>query len=91
MGVYVDHAFGALFEKWQGEGKCIRIGRSPLNAIRHQPEVPTPPLHKAEISDTSTHTTWADDIILVASTKGELGEMIGAFIGRAEAHSLSIQ
>lgn len=45
----------------------------------------------SEISETLARATWADDIILMASAKEELGEMIGELIGRAETHSLSIQ
>lgn len=51
----------------------IRMGGSPLNAVRCQPDVPTPSLHKAETSDMFTHATWADDIILMASPRTNLG------------------
>lgn len=77
-----------MFDRWQSEGKGVRVGGSPLTAARHQP---SPPLHQAETADYLTNVTWADDFILIASSKAALGEMVEDFLICAEEQSLIIQ
>lgn len=88
---YVDHTFGQMFDRWHADGKCARVGGSPLHAVRHQPKARISPLHQAEIPDNLTHATWADDFVLAASTKADLEGMIEEFVVHAERQSLNTQ
>lgn len=40
---HVDYTFGTMFDKWQAEGREVKVGGSPLNAVRRQPAPYTPP------------------------------------------------
>lgn len=85
------YTFGAMFDNWHGEGRGVRVGYSPLNAVRHQPVAHTPPFIEPKRRTGLTHETWADDFILVASTKADLEHMVDDIITHAEDKSLKVQ
>lgn len=89
--VYLDHAIGPLLEEWTRKDWRTLIPETALGASKDREESSPPPLHGAETSERLHNTTWAGDLVLVATSAETLTAMAADLLLALNRASLEVK